>query len=182
MSTRKLTPLEMLQSADLETVLNGVELIEEKGKTTQLPELFRCYLTHTELPHKKALYELLSSITIKGAKEAWIALLSMPEFTQVNAQIVNILWNTRLDFSAELERFVQLAVQLDYLGTLECLTLIENMEGPFQEHQLLESELILKEYVKKQVDEGAQKQQLIFSLVQHLEQLKMQEDHDLFFE
>jgi hypothetical protein len=182
MSTRKLTPLEMLQSADLETVLNGVELIEEKGKTTQLPELFRCYLTHTELPHKKALYELLSSITIKGAKEAWIALLSMPEFTQVNAQIVNILWNTRLDFSAELERFVQLAVQLDYLGTLECLTLIENMEGPFQEHQLLESELILKEYVKKQVDEGAQKQQLIFTLVQHLEQLKMQEDHDLFFE
>ena len=105
MSTRKLTPLEMLQSADLETVLNGVELIEEKGKTTQLPELFRCYLTHNELPHKKALYELLSSITIKGAKEAWIALLSMPEFTQVNAQIVNILWNTRLDFSASKTQF-----------------------------------------------------------------------------
>jgi hypothetical protein len=56
------------------------------------------------------------------------------------------------------------------------------MEGPFQEQQLLESELILKEYVKKQVDEGVQKQQLIFTLVQHLEQLKMQEDHDLFFE
>jgi hypothetical protein len=37
MSTRKLTPLEMLQSADLETVLNGVELIEEKGKTSQVP-------------------------------------------------------------------------------------------------------------------------------------------------
>lgn len=182
MSTRKLTPLEMLQSADLETVLNGVELIEEKGKTSQLPVLFRCYLTHTELPQKKALYELLSSITIKGAKEAWISLLTMPEFSKVRAQIVNILWNTRLDFSAELERFIELAVQLDYLGTLECLTLIEHMEGPFQEQQLLESELILKEYVKKQADEGEQKQRLIVSLVQHLEQLKMQEDQDLFFD
>jgi hypothetical protein len=134
------------------------------------------------LPQKKALYELLSSITIKGAKEAWISLLTMPEFSKVRAQIVNILWNTRLDFSAELERFIGLAVQLDYLGTLECLTLIENMEGPFQEQQLLESELILKEYVKKQADEGEQKQRLIVSLVQHLEQLKMQEDQDLFFE
>jgi hypothetical protein len=47
---------------------------------------------------------------------------------------------------------------------------------------LLESELILKEYVKKQADEGEQKQRLIVSLVQHLEQLKMQEDQDLFFE
>jgi hypothetical protein len=73
-------------------------------------------------------------------------------------------------------------VQLDYLGTLECLTLIENMDGPFQEQQLLESELILKEYVKKQADEGEQKQRLIVSLVQHLEQLKMQDDQDLFFE
>jgi hypothetical protein len=106
----------------------------------------------------------------------------MPEFNKVRAKIVNILWNTRLDFSAELEHFVELAVQLDYLGTLECLTLIENMEGPFQEQQLLESELILKEYVKKQADEGEQKQRLIVSLVQHLEQLKMQEDQDLFFE
>lgn len=182
MSTRKLTPLEMLQSADLTTVLNGVELMEEKGKLTQLPELFRCYLSQVEAPQKKALYELLSSITIKGAKEAWIKLLSMPEFTEVNAQIVNILWNTRLDFSIELEYFVRLAVQLDYMGTLECLTLIEQMEGPFQEHQLLESELILKEYVKKQTDVGEKKQQLLLSLVQLLEALKLQEDHDLFLE
>jgi hypothetical protein len=93
-----------------------------------------------------------------------------------------VLWNTRLDFSGELAFFVALAVQLDYLGTLECLTLIEHMEGPFQEQQLLESELVLKEYVKNQPVDGDQKQQLIVSLVQHLEQLKMQEDDGLFFE
>ena len=182
MSTTKLTPLEMLQSTDLETVLSGVELMEEKGKTSQLPDLFKCYLLHKELPHKKALYELLASISVKGAREAWMDLLSNQEFKDLKAQIVNVLWNTRLDFSGELAFFVALAVQLDYLGTLECLTLIEQMEGPFQEQQLLESELVLKEYVKNQPVDGDQKQQLIVSLVQHLEQLKMQEDDGLFFE
>jgi hypothetical protein len=56
------------------------------------------------------------------------------------------------------------------------------MEGPFQEQQLLESELVLKEYIKNQPADGDQKQQLIVSLVQHLEQLKTQEDDGLFFE
>jgi hypothetical protein len=50
MSTTKITPLEMLQSTELETVLSGVELMEEKGKTSQLPDLFKCYLLHKELP------------------------------------------------------------------------------------------------------------------------------------
>ena len=56
------------------------------------------------------------------------------------------------------------------------------MEGPFQEHQLLESELLLKEYVKKNLDEGSSKQTLVAALATHIEQLKMLDEEGLFFE
>lgn len=182
MSTNKLSPLEMLKSTELEMVQKGIKLMEETGKSSQLPDIFKCYLMHTGMPHKKALFELLASITVKGAREAWMDLLLDNEFKEEKAKIINVLWNTRLDFSGEISFFVALAVQLDYLGTLECLTLIEQMEGPFQEQHLLEAELILIDYIKNQPADGSQKQQLIVSLAQHLEQLKMQVDDGLFFE
>jgi len=176
------SPIEMIQSTDFETIKSGAEVLQDKGKLEQLPIILKAYLNQTIPANKKVLYELLASIAVNGSKEAWLSILKSKEFAPFQAQVVNILWNTRIDFSQELEFFVQLALQLDYLGTLECLTLIEQMEGPFQEHQLLESELLLKEYVKKNLDEGSSKQTLVAALATHIEQLKMLDEEGLFFE
>jgi hypothetical protein len=39
--------------------------------------------------------------------------------------------------------------------TLECLTIIENLDGPFEEHHFLDVEIILREFAEKQQKENS---------------------------
>ena len=47
------------------------------------------------------------------------------------------------------------------METLECLTIIENMEGPFMEEDILESQLHLKRYLEGEGQQDKQKAQLL---------------------
>jgi hypothetical protein len=47
-----------------------------------------------------------------------------------------------------LAEFVEIASEGDYLEALECLTIIENLDGPFEEADILEAQLHLKEYLE----------------------------------
>lgn len=171
MSKIRKAAIDHLRSTDIEQVKKGIAILEEQGRPEQIQEILEIYLQNNPGETKKLLYELLSSISLKTAVPAWIETLRLKEFILFRADIINILWNTRLDFTPHLEFFVKLACDLDYHGTLECLTLIEQMEGPFQEHQLLESELLLKEHVKKNKDEGDAKKHLITMLATYINQL-----------
>ena len=101
------SPIEMIQSTDFETIKSGAEVLQDKGKLEQLPIILKAYLNQTIPANKKVLYELLASIAVNGSKEAWLSILKSKEFAPFQAQVVNILWNTRMDFSQELEFFVQ---------------------------------------------------------------------------
>ena len=51
------------------------------------------------------------------------------------------MWNARLDFSAYLKEIVEIACLEDELTGIEALTLIENMEGPFEEERLMDAKM-----------------------------------------
>jgi len=71
------------------------------------------------------------------------------------------IWNMKVDFSGYIDEFVHIAVFGDFMETLECLTIIENMEGPFMEEDILESQLHLKRYLEGEGQQDKQKAQLL---------------------
>ena len=119
----------MLAMDDHETVKKGIEILQEKGKGSDLKQILSAYFAQ-KTENKKLLYELLASIKAKGILEAWMEILKDSSFKEKRKEIINILWNTSLDFSDQLVYFISLAIELDYMGALECLTVIEQMEGP----------------------------------------------------
>jgi hypothetical protein len=56
------------------------------------------------------------------------------------------MWNSKNDYSDYLPVLVKIAVEGNYLESLECLTIIENLMGPISEEDILESQLFLKVY------------------------------------
>jgi hypothetical protein len=60
--------------------------------------------------------------------------------------------------------FVHWALEGDYQNTLESLTVIEQMEGPFLEEHLLEAQCLIQEHLGEDKKEGEQKQRLLGEL------------------
>ena len=60
-----------------------------------------------------------------------------------------------------MEVFVDLALKGDFIITLECLTIIENLDGPFSEKSVMESQVLLGAYAESNPDKNSQKGMLI---------------------
>jgi len=138
-------PITQLQVESETEFREALTALEQKGTLQQLPQLITFYL---QLPigfKRTAMHAFLASIIKKGIREAWMELLKNTVNEEEKHPIINILWNTRIDFSPYLVEFVQWAVEGDYQTTLECLTVIEQMAGPFGEELLLEAQCLLQE-------------------------------------
>jgi hypothetical protein len=67
-------------------------------------------------------------------------------YKNIKSALLNTIWNSKVDYSEHLAEFVNIAVDGNFMEALECLTIIESMEGPFKEHQFLDAKMKLSKY------------------------------------
>ena len=67
--------------------------------------------------------------------------------------LVAACWESEINFSNNLPFFVELATHTDYLVALEAMTVISNMEGPFDTNQVNEALLKLRNYLTTSASE-----------------------------
>ena len=66
---------------------------------------------------------------------------------------------------------------------LECLTILENLKGPFEEHQLLEAQLHLREYIlSDRTMEDDQKTTIISEIALFVKEQNEGDDTDMLFD
>jgi hypothetical protein len=102
---------------------------------------------------EKAIIAFLGDIKSTGSAPIIIDVLLDNNFKEIHLPLLSTIWNSKVDYSEYLVDFVTLATQYDFMVTLECLTIIENLDGPFEEHHFLDAEIILREFAEKQQQE-----------------------------
>ena len=75
-------------------------------------------------------------------------------------------WESEINFSKYLSFFILLALDNNYLISLEAITTIENMEGPFEEKEILEA---IKKVKAEQKNIPSERAVLLNDLVMTLE-------------
>lgn len=113
-----------------------------------LPALVSVFHSPISEGCKEQLLGYFNDLSAEDAQETMIQILMDPENLVIRQVLLSTLWNSRLDYSSYLAEFVEMAVEGDYLEAIECLTIIENLEGPFEESDILEAQLHLKEYLE----------------------------------
>jgi hypothetical protein len=88
------------------------------------------------------------------------------------------MWNSTLDFSWYIDVVVKTAVEGSLVDALDCLTIIENMEGPFIESKILESKLILIDYLENKQEIDSQKQTFLQSIALKLKTIQIELDSE----
>lgn len=149
-----------LNSGNSTKALAALKILEAIGDKSILPSLVLAMKNNDETV-VKAIIELISNVQDQDSTEDLVEIIRNEKDAVVRQKLLTSIWNSKLDFSTFLAEFVSLATEGDFLQALECLTIIENLSGPFEEHQLLESQLYLKDYLEDSEDKEERKNQII---------------------
>jgi hypothetical protein len=134
----------------VKTTLDALELIG--NETVIFPILRAIKPTENHDEKNQLLIEFLSTIKDSDIKDTLITALEDEEFKAIRGKILSVIWNIPLDFSEYLDYFVRIAIEGNFMESLECLTILENLEGPFEEEQLMEAQVILSEIKDQKFD------------------------------
>lgn len=105
----------------------------------------------------------------KGAELLLMAIAS-PKSDGHKHTLVAACWESEINFSKYLSFFILLAMHDDYLVSLEAITAIENMEGPFEETHLQEG---IKKIKAKQKGMESERAVLLNDLLHTLQHFQM---------
>ncbi|MEJ6616731.1 MAG: hypothetical protein QNL61_07445 [Crocinitomicaceae bacterium] len=153
MATSKLTQklqaiLNDLQSKDEKKVSKAIKSLESHGNAHAIKSLAEVLLSSDSEQNKNEVLELLSSLKDTSTVVEMIEVIADKTFLPIRQALLSTIWNMKVDFSDYVDDFVEIAAKGDFLEALDCLTIIENLEGPFMEENILECQLHLKNYME----------------------------------
>jgi hypothetical protein len=103
----------------------------KKGKVSTLIALL------TDPENKDVKEETLLTLKKEKAGQLLIDALKQVKSAEKKAVLAAACWESEIDFSKDLSFFVDLACDKEYLVSLEAITVIDTMEGPFNKSDVL---------------------------------------------
>ena len=146
--------LKDITSDSITKVKTALEALEINGDASVIPAIIDELTTEGHSEKNMLLLDFLAIIKTPNAIHSFIEALENNEFRNKRQLILNSIWNSPLNFSEYLSKFVEIALNGDFMETLECLTIIENLPGPFDEKAVFESHLLLTNSSKESFDES----------------------------
>ena len=118
----------LLKSDKIEEIEKGLKLSNEKGTIDEIP-LICNLLKHPEKELlENSITELLSSIKIKESNLKIIESIEIFKEQKANLRVlIQVCWQSQLDFTQYLDLFVDVFISEDYLTAIESFTVIENI-------------------------------------------------------
>lgn len=150
-----------LNSSDEMKISKAIKALEAHGRADVIRPLAEKLLEGVSEKNQREIVELLCSLKDTSVTAELMDVIENPEFLPIRQTLLSTIWNTKVDFSDYIDEFVQIAVDGNFMETLDCLTIIENMEGPFMEENVLECQLHLKNYMENPANNDPQKAQLL---------------------
>jgi hypothetical protein len=150
-----------LATDDTKKISKAIKALEAHGDPSVVNPLSEKLLNGVSEKNQKEILELFSSLKDSNATAEIRDVIEEEHFRPIRQMMLTMVWNTKVDFSDYLDEFVQIAVEGNFMETLDCLTIIENLEGPFMEENVLEAQLHLKKYLEQPGDKDEQKAQLL---------------------
>ncbi len=165
-----------LKSGNAKKISTALKTLEASGNVQILEPLAEVLMDKNMEDSHKEIIEFLSSMKDSSAIDEMMRLLGEGRFLAVRQVLLTTIWNSPLDYSYYLPDFVDIAVEGNFMEALDCLTIIENMEGPFEERHVLESQLFLRDYIESTEPKDSQKQHIMSEIALFIKDLNDQDD------
>ena len=129
-------------------ISSSLKAFQVNGNISILRPLAELLKTDLTLDSENEVLEFLGDLKSTQVKEEIISILRDEKFLNQRQKLLTTIWNCKVDYSDYIAEFVEIACDGNFMEAFECLTILENLDGPFQEQHILECHLHLKEYVE----------------------------------
>jgi HEAT repeat protein len=134
-----------LASKDNKTLMSALKRVRSKGSEKVIPSLFNLI----EKNEDELIKNEAQSIILELKSTASIPFL-LEQLSNKNEAIrllaLNAFWQTGFNSHENMDKFVTAAINGSYMEAFEAYTIIENLDGPFEEENIMEAQLVLKSY------------------------------------
>jgi len=128
-----------LFSGDDILVAKAISLCEEEGSSALVEPLLAFYASNAPESLRMRVADMLGSLKVSNVETYFLQALANPQWKHTHKDLVGFMWSTGLQPVDAVSQISELAASGDYALTFECLTLLESIEDPIPEEQLLES-------------------------------------------
>ncbi|MBI1838068.1 MAG: hypothetical protein HYR91_12460 [Flavobacteriia bacterium] len=153
--------LEDIKSKNATKITTALKLLQVSGNISILKPLAEILLMDIPSTSFQEIIFFLGDLKVSSASDEMMDIIKDDKFLPIRQQLLTSIWNSKVDYSCYIADFVEIACEGNFMEALECLTIIENLEGPFEEQYILESQLHLKEYIEDDAPKDPQKAHIL---------------------
>lgn len=130
-----------LFSEDEEVVVEALTALKEQGDATTVEALLDLLLSDPSYSVTLAITDLLADIKDEASANKFLELFINQKYQAIQHHLLSVLWNSNFAARANayLYSIVTMGLKGSYQTLLEAFTVIESLEAPFDEEQILES-------------------------------------------
>lgn len=143
------TLIEKLSSGSDTTVIEAVNELRNHGNAEVIAPIIETLVSHPSERVKSEIIDFLFDLHSEDALNPLIAAIADKRNKEYKNTLISALWHSSLDASDHLTFLIEQAISGDYLTCLEVLTVVENLEGPFDNSELEDLIRLLNEKKRK---------------------------------
>ena len=149
-------------------LLKTLEKVKGKGNDQMVEPILNLYASTNHDSVKKAIKGLLNELKVTDGTTILIEKLKNCD-NELKEVILGALWSAGLNPIEYLPEIVEAACSSSYMVAFEALTVLENLEGPFEEEKISEAKLIINDYFEKPNEETKQLISVILGLLNEMD-------------
>ena len=163
--------LKQLESGTDTKQIDAVKSLKVHGDESIIEPLL-CALVEKPSPEVEAeIVDLLNTIKSTKVPAVMAKLLGEDKFVDIRQVMLASIWNSGLDYRPHLAEIMKAGTQGELMEAVECITIIENIEGVIAEEELFEPLLVLKEYFSENHKEPNPKDDILREIALQLQNL-----------
>ena len=168
--------LQELNSGVDTKISSALKSLQVNGNLSVIRPIVELLTTDISPQIQAEVLTFLGDLKVTNAAEEIITILKDEKYLNQRQHVLSTIWNCKVDYSGYIAEFVEIACEGNFMEALECLTILENLDGPFEEHHILECQLHLKEYMEAPLQADVQKAQIMSEIVILLREFDLDTD------
>lgn len=160
-----------LLSDDPGELRSTIKKIEKEDDFRLIKPLIELGKRNRHINVKLEIGQLLYDLKLTKAHPIILKELKNMDANPFRSVLISTIWNANIAALDHLDLFVKIAIEGNFEEAIECLTVIEESEGVIIEEQVLESLLMLKEYILKEDNSSDEKMPVIKDILTKVESI-----------
>lgn len=151
----------MLASKNELEQIKAVKTLKVHGNEMSIEPLVQVLSSSSSEALKNEIIDLLNSIKSTKVPAEIIKCLGNPAYSNAHQLLLASIWNSGLDYNQYMGEIATATIGGDFMHAMECITILENLEGDLNEDEIMEALLVFKSYLVETKDANDSKAELI---------------------